>query len=368
MHDFDFAIIGAGVIGLAIARELSLIGASVIVIEKESRIGVETSSRNSEVIHAGLYYPQNSLKARYCVQGNKLIYEYCKANNLPFKKCGKLIVASNKNELVSLHSLAKNAHRNGCTDIKLLSKYDAQDLEPELDCLAAILSSSTGIIDSHQYMLQLQSDAEQNGVSFVFLSPFMGAKVQSGLFILEVGGREPTTVSTQWVVNCAGLHASSVASKIEGLKISSIPKTNFAKGNYFNLVVRSPFSHLIYPAPQKHGLGIHLTLDLENRTKFGPDVEWVNEIDYSVDPERAKAFYDSVRRYWPSMPNDSLIPAYAGIRPKICRQDEPPSDFRIDGFAEHGLSGLINLFGFESPGLTSSLAIALDVVKKTRMK
>lgn len=363
MTDFDCVIIGAGVVGLAIGRELSLSGLSVILLEKEGSIGTETSSRNSEVIHAGLYYPAGSLKALYCVEGNKLLYSYCQNKNIDYKKCGKLIVATDEAEISYLQSLLLKGHCNGCEDLILIEREHVAELEPELKCISAILSPSTGIIDSHDYMLNLLGDLESSGGNIAFYSPFIRAKTSGKDFHVDVGGKEPTQITSKWIINSSGLHASKVASSIYGINEKFIPQTNFAKGNYFNLHGASPFRHLIYPAPQAHGLGVHLTLDLGGQARFGPDVEWISSIDYTVDARRSDAFYEAIRRYWPHLPSNSLMPAYSGIRPKICGPNDPAPDFRIDGPDLHGISGLVNLFGIESPGLTSSLAIAKAVSK-----
>ena len=364
MPDFDCIIVGAGVIGLAIARELSLSGQSVIILEKEGAVGTETSSRNSEVIHSGLYYPAGSLKALYCVEGNRLLYSYCYSKNIPYKKCGKLIVAADQSEIAGLRSLLLKGKNNGCDDLLLLDGEGVGVLEPKLNCVAALLSPSTGIIDSANYMLNLLGDAEASGANIAFCSPFIRAKISDGLFIVDVGGKEPAQISSHKFINASGLHASIVASGIDGLDSKFIPQTNYAKGNYFNLQRAAPFRHLIYPAPQIHGLGVHLTLDLGGQARFGPDVEWVTSIEYTVDARRSDSFYAAIRRYWPDLPSNSLMPAYSGIRPKICGPNDPAPDFRLDGPDFHGIDGLVNLFGIESPGLTSSLAIAKAVAIK----
>lgn len=357
----DSVVIGAGVVGLAVARALALAGREVIVLEGEDAIGTGTSSRNSEVIHAGIYYPQDSLKALYCVAGRKRLYPYCEERGVGHRRCGKLIVATDEDQIPGLRALEAKAKANGVDDIRFLGGDEALGLEPDLNCIAALLSPSTGIIDSHGLMLAYQGDAEAAGAVIAFKSPVIGGRLSDGGVELDVGGGAPMTLAARAVINAAGLYAQSVASAIRGLDPKSVPPRHFAKGNYFSLAGRAPFTHLIYPAPEAAGLGVHLTLDLANQAKFGPDVEWVDEIDYEVDPSRCDGFYEAVRRYWPGLPDDSLQPAYAGIRPKIQAPGEVARDFMIQGPAEHGARGLVNLFGIESPGLTSSLAIA-DVV------
>jgi len=355
----DAVVIGAGVVGLAVARALALAGREVIVLEAEDAIGMGTSSRNSEVIHAGIYYPKNSLKARLCVAGRQQLYPYCEARGIGHRRCGKLIVATDEDQIPGLRELEAKARANGVSDIRWLDGAEAMALEPELDCVAALLSPSTGIIDSHGLMLAYQGDGEAEGAVIAFRSPVTGGRVIDGGGIeIEVGGAAPMTLAARAVVNAAGLHAQPVAAAIRGLDPAAVPPRYFAKGNYFSLAGRAPFTHLIYPAPEAAGLGVHLTLDLGNQAKFGPDVEWVEEIDYDVDPTRCEGFYAAVRRYWPGLPDASLQPAYSGIRPKIQAPGEAARDFLIQGPADHGVRGLVNLFGIESPGLTSSLAIA----------
>ncbi|MFD1746266.1 NAD(P)/FAD-dependent oxidoreductase [Rhizobium helianthi] len=356
--DIDVVVVGAGILGLAIARELSRSGYSALILEGAGAIGTGTSSRNSEVIHAGLYYPQASLKARFCVEGRKLLYAFCESHGVPFQRCGKLIVATNPAEVGAIEDLQRRGKANGCEDLRLLSRHETLVLEPELECVAALHSPSTGIIDSHSYMLALLGDAEDAGTSLALNTPLLSATVIHGGFRINAGGAEPMELTCRMLINAAGLHASHVAASIEGLSPDAFPRTGYAKGNYFLLNGRAPFQHLIYPAPQTHGLGVHLTLDLGGQARFGPDVEWVDRIDYRVDPARMAGFEDAVRRYWPAMPKDALVPGYSGIRPKISGPSDPAADFRIDGPQEHGIQGLVNLFGIESPGLTSSLALA----------
>jgi len=364
MSDVDALVVGAGVIGLAAARALARQGRSVIVVEAASQIGGETSSRNSEVIHSGIYYPEGSLKARLCVRGRNLLYAFCDTHGVPHKRCGKLIAAADAEELAALELLARKGAANGVDDLRLLSTARATALEPALACVGALLAPSTGIIDSHAFMLALQGEAEAAGAMFAFRAPFLSARREAQGFSVEIGGVEPMRLEVGAIVNSAGLAASRVARAIEGLASAAIPETRYAKGNYFALAGRSPFSRLIYPAPQSHGLGVHLTFDLGGQARFGPDVEWVDAIGYDVDPQRMRGFAAAIRRYWPGLPDGALSPAYSGIRPKISGPSDPAPDFRIDGPERHGCVGLVNLFGIESPGLTSSLAIAEEVAAR----
>jgi L-2-hydroxyglutarate oxidase LhgO len=364
MSDVDALVVGAGVIGLAVARALAGEGRSVLVVEAGSLIGGETSSRNSEVIHSGLYYPAGSLKALLCVRGRHLLYAFCAEHGVPHQRCGKLIAATSADELAGLEALARKGAVNGVDDLQLLSAARATALEPALACVGALLAPSTGIIDSHAFMLALQGEAEAGGAMFAFRAPFVSAQREVQGFSVEIGGAEPMRLEVGAIVNAAGLAASRVARAIEGLAPATIPETRYAKGNYFSLAGRSPFSRLIYPAPQAHGLGVHLTFDLGRQARFGPDVEWVETIDYDVDPERMRGFAEAIRRYWPGLPEGALSPAYSGIRPKIAGPSDPAPDFRIDGPERHGCAGLVNLFGIESPGLTSSLAIAEEVAAR----
>jgi L-2-hydroxyglutarate oxidase LhgO len=360
----DAVVIGAGVVGLAVARELAQTGLSVIVIEAAEGIGTETSSRNSEVIHAGIYYPAGSLKARLCVAGRERLYGYCESHGVPHRRSGKLIVATSDDELAGIEGLARKGAANGVDDLRMLNREETLALEPALACTGALLSPSTGIIDSHAYMLALQGDAEDAGAAFAFHTPFLSAHPMGGETLVRTGGDEPTELSTRILVNSAGLHASRVAHGIEGLAAAMTPETRYARGHYFVLNGKAPFSHLIYPAPHAHGLGVHLTLDLAGQARFGPDVEWVDAIEYQVDPARGEGFDEAIRTYWPGLPAGALSPGYSGIRPKICGPDDPAPDFRIDGPETHGVPGLVNLFGIESPGLTASLAIADEVSRK----
>ncbi len=359
MSDCDALVIGAGVVGLAIARALARQGQSVIVLERNEGIGMETSSRNSEVIHAGLYYPTGSLKAQLCVEGKKALYDFCAAYHVPHRRCGKLIVAVDDHEIPAIDAIKQKGTANGVDDLVWLSGNEAQGKEPALSCMAALYSPSTGIIDSHAYMLALQGDLEAHGGAIAFRTGFQSARISASGY--EVSADGDVTLTAARLINAGGLHASRAARAIEGLAPDFIPETRYAKGNYFSLAKKAPFTHLIYPAPHTHGLGVHLTLDMGGAAKFGPDVEWVDEIAYEVDPRRGDSFYAAIRTYWPDLPDGALLASYSGIRPKICGPHDPAADFRIDGAAVHGLPHLVNLFGVESPGLTSSLAIAARV-------
>jgi len=356
-------VIGAGLIGLAVARALARAGHEVVILEAEDAIGTHTSSRNSEVIHAGIYYPRGSLKARACVRGRALLYEYCAAHGVPHRRCGKLIVAADPGQLPELEAIRTKAHANGASDVVAITRGEAAAMEPELVCAAALHSPSTGIVDSHSLMLAYLGDAEDAGAVLALKSPFVRGALRSDETIeLEVGGAEPTKIAARRVVNCAGLTAPGVARGFEGYPADLAPPQLYAKGNYYSLAKRPPFTRLVYPVPEPGGLGVHLTLDLAGQARFGPDVEWVERIDYRVDPARATGFYSAIRRYWPGLPDGALAPAYAGIRPKTSGPGEPPSDFVIQGPREHGVPGLVHLFGIESPGLTASLALAEDVL------
>lgn len=359
----DAIVIGAGVIGLAIARRLALDGREVVVLEAAAGIGTETSSRNSEVIHAGIYYAKDSLMARLCVRGRQQLYAYLHERALPHANCGKLIVATSAAEAGQLERIRARAWANGVDDLYPIDARLARDLEAELRCTAALMSPSTGTFDSHAYMTSLQGDAEAAGALFAFRAPVTGGRATGKAIEIEVGGADPATLAATLVVNSAGLDATRLASRIEGLSREHVPTPYYAKGNYFSLAGRAPFSRLIYPVPVPGGLGTHYTIDLGGQARFGPDVEWVDDRNYDVDPRRADAFYASIRRWWPGLEDGTLAPAYSGIRPKIVPPGAPPQDFRIDGPAVHGVRGLVNLFGMESPGLTASLAIA-DVVGK----
>src|SRR6201988_1944046 len=358
MDKVECVVIGAGVIRLASARGLDQAGREVIVLEAAEGIGTVTSSRNSEVIHAGIYYPAGSLMARMCVDGKRALYHYCRDHGIPHRNCGKLIVATTPKETEKLQSIRAHAEANGVLDLQTLSGSDARALEPALNCDAALLSPSTGIIDSHSYMLSLRGEAEDAGAAFAFHTPLLRAKASLGRIEIEAGGASPMTLACDLLINAAGVSAPAVARAIEGMPIEKIPSAYLAKGNYFSCSARAPFSHLIYPVPEAGGLGVHLTLDMAGQARFGPNVEWVDRIDYAVDPARAERFYPAIRRYWPTLPDGALSPGYSGIRPKIVPPAVAVQDFLIQGPRDHGVAGLINLFGIESPGLTSSLAIA----------
>jgi L-2-hydroxyglutarate oxidase LhgO len=366
MDHVECIVVGAGVIGLAVARALAQAGREVIVLEAADDIGTATSSRNSEVIHAGIYYPAGSAMARLCVSGKAALYTFCADHGVPHRRCGKLIVATSANDADKLAAIKARAEANGVHDIVALDATAARSAEPALNCVAALLSPSTGIIDSHAFMLALRGDAESAGAAFAFHAPVLSAKVHNGGFVVDVGGDQPMTLGCKSLVNAAGLQAVAIARLIDGLSLDHIPTAYYAKGNYFSCTARSPFSHLIYPVPEPGGLGVHLTLDLSGAARFGPDVEWVDGIDYDVDPRRAERFYPAIRRYWPDLPDGALIPAYSGIRPKIVPPAVAVQDFLIQNARLHGVPGLVNLFGIESPGLTSALAIADHVTEQLR--
>jgi L-2-hydroxyglutarate oxidase LhgO len=361
MEQVECVVVGAGVVGIAVARALARAGREVLVLEAAEGIGTGTSSRNSEVIHAGIYYAANSLMARLCVRGKFLLYEFCREAGVAHRNCGKLIVATSAEESEQLAAIQARAAANGVADLRRLSAAEARALEPNLSCPAALLSPSTGIVDSHAFMLALQGEAEAAGALFVFHSPVESGLVTDDGIVLRVGGAEPMELSARLVVNSAGLFAPALARTIAGMPAEKIPTPYWAKGNYFTLAGRSPFSRLIYPVPVAGGLGVHLTIDLGGQARFGPDVEWVDELDFTVDPKRADVFYAAVRKYWPALPDGALQPGYAGIRPKIVPPRVAKQDFYIQDATSHGVPGLINLFGIESPGLTAALAIAEEV-------
>jgi L-2-hydroxyglutarate oxidase LhgO len=365
MDRVDCIVIGAGVVGLAVARELALAGREVVIVESETAIGSGTSSRNSEVIHAGIYYAQGSLKARLCVEGKQRLYAYCEERGVPYRRCGKLIVATSAGQHPVLDTIRARSLENGVDDLRWMSRDLARAIEPELECTAALYSPSTGIVDSHVLMHQLLGDAESTGATVAFDSRVIGGRVGAHEIVLEVqSGGDCMSLAADSVINAAGLGAPQIAATLAGLPPHTIPKPFYAKGSYYSLAAKAPFSRLIYPVPAPGGLGIHLTLDLGGQARFGPDVEWLDiehpsDIDFAVDPRRADGFYASIRRYWPSLPDGALQPSYAGVRPKIARGSD--ADFVIEGAAVHGVPGLVNLFGIESPGLTASLAIARHV-------
>jgi L-2-hydroxyglutarate oxidase LhgO len=363
MERVDCVVIGAGVVGLALARQLAFQGQEVVVLEAEDRVGTGISSRNSEVIHSGIYYPAGSLKARLCVAGQRGLYAYCEAHGVAHRRCGKLIVATDESQLDALGHLRTRAEANGVADLRWLDAAEARHLEPRLSCVAALLSPGTGIVDSHGLMRALRREAEAAGAAVVLKSPVLGGRRRAEGLEVRVGGAEPMALLSGRVFNCAGLGAQAVAAAIEGIRPTSIPPLHLAKGNYFGLAGAAPFSRLVYPVPSEGGLGVHLTLDLGGQARFGPDVEWVDREDYDVDPRRADRFYGEVRKYWPELPDGALQPAYAGIRPKLHGPSEPAPDFLLQREEAHGVPGLVNLFGIESPGLTACLALAEEAAR-----
>lgn len=360
MDRVDCVVAGAGVVGLAVARALALQDREVLVLEQHPAIGMETSARNSEVIHAGLYYPTGSLKARLCVAGRDALYAYCAERGIAHRRCGKLVVATSGAQQAGLAAIHAQARANGCGEVTALTAQQAQAMEPALSCVAALHSPNTGIIDTHAYMLALQADAEHAGALFAFGSKIVSGHAVSGGIVMRVSSVDgiETELSAATVVNCGGLWAPRLAALIEGLDRTGIPTPYFAKGNYYSLSGKAPFSRLIYPVPEAGGLGVHLTLDLGGQTRFGPDVEWLDtpagDIDYTVDPRRADRFYRDIRAYWPGLPDAALQPAYAGVRPKISGPGSAAADFL---FSSHGSPHYLGLYGIESPGLTASLAI-----------
>lgn len=369
MDKVDAVVIGAGVVGLAVGRALARRGLETLVLEGADAIGTGTSSRNSEVIHAGLYYPTGSLKARLCVQGREALYAFCESHGVEHRRCGKLIVASGSAQAAKLAQIEAQAARNGVADVSRLSRKEAQALEPALQADEALLSPSTGIVDSHGLMLALLGDMEAAGGALALRSPVQRVACGAHLHEVEVGGDAPLSLAAKVVVNAAGLSAPLVAARIEGLAPQHVPAAHYAKGSYYALSGRAPFSRLIYPVPEEAGLGVHLTLDLAGQARFGPDVQWLEvtapeQIDYRVDPARAYAFYAEIRRYWLDLPDGALQPAYSGVRPKLGGPGKPASDFVIQGPSQHGVAGLVNLFGIESPGLTSCLAIAEEAAAR----
>lgn len=364
MEQVDCVVIGAGVVGLAVARALAQAGREVLILEAESAIGTGTSSRNSEVIHAGIYYPQGSLKARLCVAGRDALYAFCDSHGVPYRRCGKLIVATDESQLAGLDALQAHAIANGVDDLQRLDEDEVKALEPQLNAVAGLLSPSTGIVDSHGLMLALQGDAEAAGALLALHAPVEAVEVLGSGLKVDVGGAEPMTLLATTLINCAGHAAPAIAARTTGLAADRVPPRYFAKGSYFSLATPTPFRHLVYPLPEPGGLGVHLTLDLGGQARFGPDVEWVDGLDYTMDESRADRFYAAIRRYWPRLPDGALQPAYTGIRPKISAPGEPAADFCIDGPADHGVAGLVNLFGIESPGLTAALAIADEVSRR----
>ncbi len=364
LERIECAVIGAGVVGLAVARRLARAGIEVVVLEAAETIGSETSSRNSEVIHAGIYYPKDSLKARSCIAGKEALYPYCEDHGVGHRRCGKIIVATEDSQLAELAALKDRAANNGVTDLQWLSTAEVAELEPAVFCVGALLSPSTGIIDSHGLMLAYQGDAEAAGAVIAFHAPVHSARIADDGIVLDVAGVEPMAIKADRVVNAAGLSAQALARKMAGLPKQTVPKDYLCKGNYYTLAGRPPFTRPIYPVPEKAGLGVHVTVDLAGQVRFGPDVEWIDEIDYDVDPGRADAFYEAVRRYYPALADGAIQPGYAGIRPKLQAPGEPAADFMVQGPSVHGIDGLVHLYGIESPGLTASLALADRVAEE----
>jgi L-2-hydroxyglutarate oxidase LhgO len=366
MDRVEIVVIGAGVVGLAVARALALAGREVVILEAASTFGTGVSSRNSEVIHAGLYNEPGLLKSRLCVRGRQLLYAYCQARAVAHRRCGKLVVATRQQDIAKLDLVATRGAANGVSDLRRLDRAEALRLEPGLDCVAALWSPSSGIVDSHGLMTALLGDAEAAGALLAVASPFTGARRSDSAWVLASGGAEPFEMGARWIVNCAGLAAQDVAQRMQGFDTAQIPPLHLAKGHYFALAGRAPFTHLVYPTPVDGGLGVHLTLDLGGQAKFGPDVQWLpgvapHAVDYAVDESRRGAFEADIRRYWPGLPASALLPAYSGVRPKLSGPGAPAADFVIAGPQAHGCAGVVQLFGIESPGLTSSLAIAEQV-------
>jgi L-2-hydroxyglutarate oxidase LhgO len=363
--DFDAAVVGAGAVGLACAYALATRDLSVVVLEKERAIGQGVSSRNSEVIHAGLYYPAGSLKARLCVEGRRSLYPFLESRQVAYRKSGKLVVASEADEVGRLEAILRQGEINDVEGISLISGAEAVALEPQLRAQAALVSPESGVFDSHGYMLALRGEIEDRGGAVALATPFEGATpLEGGGFTVHAGGEAPVDLATRYLVTAPGLAAQAVAARVEGFPAATIPALHYGKGVYFRLRGRAPFDRLIYPPPVPGALGTHYRKDLGGQAVFGPDLAYVEAEDYSVDPARAAGFYRYVRKFWPGLPDDSLDPDYAGLRPKIHGPGEPQPDFRIDGGEVHGLHGLVALFGIESPGLTSSLAIGEAVAAK----
>ena len=358
MNDVDCIVIGAGVIGLAAARAMARGGREVLILERGRQFGMQTSSRNSEVIHAGIHYEPGSLKARLCVAGRDLLYRYCAERGIGHRRCGKLTVATAENQVATLEHIERNALASGVMDLEWLDAGQARRIEPQLHCVRALSSPSTGIIDSHAYMQSLLADAEAAGANISYGTEVVSLRPTPAGIETCIAEESDPAVRAHLVVNCAGLQAHRVAASIEGFPAQHIPTVSFAKGSYFSLTGASPFTRLVYPAPRAGGhLGIHMTIDLAGAARFGPDTEWVDVVDYAVEPQRVSIFADVIRQYWPGLDAARLYPAYAGIRPKISGAGEATRDFCISGPQDHGFAGIVNLFGMESPGLTASLAL-----------
>jgi L-2-hydroxyglutarate oxidase LhgO len=366
MDSIEAVVIGGGVVGLAVARALAMQGTETLVFERHARPGQETTSRNSGVIHSGIYYPLGSLKAALCVRGRQLLYSFCEERGIRYQRCGKVVVAGEP-QVAALHALRERGIANGVLDLQLLDGAQVALLEPAVVCAAGLLSPSTGIIDVHELLLALLADLESHGGALLLQSNVSALKITDGGLVLQVeSGATSSELQCRWLVNCAGLSAPQVLRLIEAYPQQRLRQAFYAKGNYFACQGVRPFKRLVYPMPNEAGLGIHATLDLDGTTRFGPDVEWVSEPDYRVDPARAESFYAAIREYWPDIPDGSLQPAYAGVRPKLVGPGAAAGDFEIEGPAAHGVAGLINLFGIESPGLTSSLALAERVAALAR--
>jgi L-2-hydroxyglutarate oxidase LhgO len=357
--DFDATVVGAGAVGLAVGRALTRRGLTVLVLESKPHIGEGVSSRNSEVIHAGFQYPTGSLKAKFCVEGRRMLYVYLDERGVAYKRCGKLVVATEESDIPKLEALLDQGRLNGVEGMEAITGAQAMALEPGLKAVVALTSPQSGLFASHDYMLNLQGEIEAGGGAVVLSTPFEGAvSMKGGGFTVRSGGQEPTTLTCRLLVTAPGLSAQAVAARIEGFPPERIPVRHLGKGIYFRLTSKAPFERLIYPVPEPGGLGTHLTLDLAGHARFGPDVEWIDHVDYTVDPDRRAGFEAAVRKIWPGVDVSRLVPGYAGVRPKVSGPGEPAADFVISGPRDHGLPGLVNLFGIESPGLTASLAIA----------
>ncbi len=363
METLDCAVIGAGVVGLAIARKLAQSGRDVVLLEAEDAFGTHTSARNSEVMHAGIYYASGSMKARLCVPGRKALYDYCAEHNVNHQRIGKVIVACDDSEIAALKKYKAQAEANGVDDLRMLTPTELKEMEPNVRCVAGFLSPSTGIIDSHGLMLSYLGEAEDNGAMLALSSPVLSGKVESDGIVLEVGGADPMTLKCRTVIISAGLKAPDLARSIKGIPEDTIPPTFYAIGHYYTLTTKSPFNRLIYPVARPDWLGVHVTIDLGGRVKFGPDFEWIDRVDYQFDQTREASFYKAIRHYYPSLQDGTLQPGYTGIRPRITGPGEPVQDFTFHNHRVHGVKGLVALYGIESPGLTSSLAIADHVAK-----